>query len=261
MSVTFNFIDKNVIITGAAGKVGLWIAKAFLEEGANLWLVDIDKEKLESIAREFNMLNKVNISTVDLESEIEMDLFFKEVEKKWSHADILVNNAGIYPGSKMLDLELASWDKVMNVNVRAPFLMTKLFSQLLIKQNKPGSVINIISKSAKVPRVGAVHYAVSKASLEMMTRGLGMELAEFNIRVNAVSPGFVPGSDVSFLSEEYINAMNKKIPLGRTSSQKDAPSAVMFLCSEAAQFITGTSLYVDGGNSAGDFSIPVINKN
>lgn len=262
MSVTFSFVDKKVIVTGAAGKLGTWIAKAFHEAGADLWLVDVNKEKLESFISELDMdQNQVKTSFLDLENEKEITAFFKEVEEKWNSADILINNAGIYPGSKMLDLNATTWDKVMNINVRAPFLMTKLFSQLLIKNDKPGAVVNIISKSAKIPRIGAVHYAMSKAALEMMTRGLGMELAEHDIRVNAVSPGFAPGSESSFLSEAYIEAMSKKIPLGRTSGPKDAPQAIMFLCSEAAQFITGTSLYVDGGNSAGDFNIPVVNKN
>lgn len=147
----------------------------------------------------------------------------------------------------------------MDLNIRAPFVMTKQFSELLIQEEKPGSVINIISKSAKTPRIGGVPYAMSKAALEMMTRGFGMELAEYKIRVNAVSPGFAPGSEVNALSDEYIEAMCRKIPLGRTSGPNDAPQTILFLCSEAADFITGSSIYVDGGNSAGDFTIPISN--
>ena len=258
MNATFDFTKKKVIITGASGIFGSWISKTFSEAGADLWLVGRDTVKLQKLADSLCGSGNVVLSSVNLHSEEAIIQFQKAVAGQWSSPDFLINNAGIYPNSLMLELSSATWDEVMGLNVRAPFLMTKYISKLMIKENRPGAIVNIISRSAKMPRVGAVHYAVSKAALEMMTRGHSMELARYNIRVNAVSPGFAPGSTTSFLSDEYISAMCKKIPLGRTSGPNDAPQAVMYLCSENASFVTGASIYVDGGNTAGDYSLPVM---
>lgn len=260
VSVSFNYTNKKVIVTGAAGKIGSWICEAFHRAGADLWMIDVNEGELLTFAETLRGNNQVRTSSFDLTEEDKICTFFKKIQNEWGYADILINNAGLYPNGKMLDIKLDLWDQVMDLNVRVPFIMTKSFSNLLIQAKQPGSIINLISKSAKTPRIGAVHYAMSKASLEMMTRGLGMELAEHNIRVNAVSPGFAPGSKINALSDEYIEAMNKKIPLGRTTGPNDAPQAILFLCSEAADFITGSSVYVDGGNSAGDFNIPVIDS-
>jgi len=258
MNTGFNFNGKKVIITGAAGVFGSWIVNAFYEVGADLWLIDQKENTLKEQVYELTGKKDIKTSSFDLRHEQAIIEYFKDVKESWQYADILINNAGIYPSSMLMDLDTTVWDDVMNINVRAPYLMSREFSKLLINENMPGSIVNIISKSAKVPRVGAVHYAMSKASLEMMTRGLSMELAPQGIRVNAVSPGFAPGSKTSYLSDDYIEAMCNKIPLGRTSGPNDAPQSILFLCSELASFITGTSLYVDGGNSAGDFNIPVI---
>ncbi|HZK85393.1 MAG TPA: SDR family oxidoreductase [Desulfosporosinus sp.] len=258
MDGIFNFNGKKVIITGATGIIGAWISKAFSEAGADLWLVGRNKKNLNKLADSLTGTGKVNISSVDLQNVEDIIKLQEEVAHKWQASDFLINNAGIYPNSLMLELSAEMWNNVMELNIRAPFLMTKYFSKLMIKENKPGAIVNIISRSAKIPRVGAVHYATSKAALEMMTRGYSMELARYNIRVNAVSPGFAPGSELSLLSDEYIEAMCKKIPLGRTSGQNDAAQAVMYLCSDNASFITGSSIYVDGGNTAGDYSIPAM---
>jgi 3-oxoacyl-[acyl-carrier protein] reductase len=257
LNAPFNLKGKKVIITGAAGVLGSWITKAFEESGACLWLVDLNLEHLKMKASQLSLTNEIITSSVDLRNEEEIENFFECVAERWGAPDFLINNAGLYPSSYMLDLSSAMWDEVMNVNMKAPFLMTKYFSNLLIKEGKGGSVVNITSKSSKTPRIGAVHYAASKSALEMMTRGYSMELAKYNIRVNAVSPGFAPGSEKNILSEEYIKAMSRKIPLGRTSGPNDAPQAVLFLCSEKSSFITGSSIFVDGGNTAGDFEIPV----
>jgi 3-oxoacyl-[acyl-carrier protein] reductase len=260
MNATFNFKGKKVLITGAAGVFGSWIAKEFCQADADLWLIDLAVDELDEFARSLVGQGDISASSIDLRDEKQIEEFFLEVSEKWGAPDILINNAGLYPGSMLMDLPGDAWDEVMDVNVKAPFLMTKYFSNLLISEGKGGSVVNIISKSAKTPRVGASHYAVSKSALEMLTRGYSMELAKYDIRVNAVSPGFAPGSDKSLLSEEYIEAMCKKIPLGRTSGPKDAPQAIMFLCSDNASFITGASIFADGGNTAGDFNIPVMNQ-
>lgn len=258
MNASFDFSGKKAVITGAAGIFGAWISKAFLVAGAEVWLVDRDSDRLQALAMILSSLGKVRTSVADLRSEEAIIGLHEDIAGHWRAPDFLVNNAGIYPNSQMLDLATPVWDEVMELNVRAPFLMTKYSSRLMISESISGAIVNVISRSAKIPRIGAVHYAASKAALEVMTRGHSLELARFQIRVNAVSPGFAPGSEHSYLSNQYIAAMKRKIPLGRTSGPDDAPQAVLYLCSDNASFITGASLYVDGGNTAGDYALPEV---
>lgn len=131
---------------------------------------------------------------------------------------------------------------------------------MMIAKGVAGCVINLTSRSARMPRPDGAVYAVSKAGLEMLTRGYAMELASHGIRVNAVSPGLIPGGKESDLTEAYLDAAKANIPLGRFSGPQDAPAAIEFLCSQAASFITGTTIFVDGGSTAGDFRLPKQNE-
>jgi 3-oxoacyl-[acyl-carrier protein] reductase len=126
-------------------------------------------------------------------------------------------------------------------------------AKLMIAARRKGSVVNISSGASRQMRSGSVPYCTSKTALERLTKGLALELAPYGIRVNAVEPGFAPGSIVSRLSAEYVSRMMARIPLGRTSGPGDAPEAVAYLCSDKASFITGAVLTVDGGNSIGAF--------
>lgn len=141
----------------------------------------------------------------------------------------------------------------MDVNLTAPFLLTRDLARLMIKDQVRGAVVNITSAAANTTRLGSGHYSTSKAGLAMLTRAYALELAPHGIRVNAVSPGFAPGSKVSTLDDHYIATVEASIPLGRTSGPCDAAEAVLFLCSKRASYITGTTLTVDGGRSAGTF--------
>ncbi|MBM3549830.1 MAG: SDR family oxidoreductase, partial [Alphaproteobacteria bacterium] len=147
-----------------------------------------------------------------------------------------------------------AYDEMMDVNLRAPFLMSRDMANLMVKRKVKGSIVNISSGAARRMAMGSVIYCTSKTAIDRLTKGFALELAPLGIRVNAVEPGFVPGSEVSALSDEYVTAMIARIPMGRASGPKDAPAAIMFLCSEEADFITGATIAVDGGNSIGTFN-------
>lgn len=257
-----NFFKKRVIVTGGAGQIGQWIAKAFAGKGASLWLVDIREDALERVVGDsaFSAATEVRTTPMNLRDSEAIQAFAKEVEQAWGAPDILINNAGIYTSEMLIDMSTESWNKVMGLNLTAPFEMTKELGKLMIEHAVQGSIINIISKSSFVPRMGSGHYAVSKAGLHMLTRAYSMELAKDKIRVNSVSPGFTPGSEYNQLDEEYVQAMASTIPLGRFAESQDAAQAILFLCSEEASYITGAMLTVDGGNSAGNYSLPVSAK-
>jgi len=147
----------------------------------------------------------------------------------------------------------------MDVNVRAVFLMVQAMARLMIAERNPGCFVNIGSGAARQMPTGGVPYCVSKTALERLSKGQALELAPHRIRVNVVEPGFAPGSDFSPLPPDYVDRMNARIPLGRSSGPQDTPQAVLYLCSQAAAFITGAVLSVDGGNSIGTYQ-PATNQ-
>lgn len=246
-----SFKGKRVVVTGACGVFGQWIAAAFAREGAKLCLTDQREADLAAAAKALG--GEVLTHATELMDANSIAGLVKLVKDRWGAADIVVNNAGVYPRGLLLDIEVAEWDRIMDVNVRAPFIITREFAKLMIAQKVKGSIVNISSGAARQMRNGSVPYCVSKTAVERLTKGLALELAEHGIRVNAVEPGFAPGSKVSPLQADYVSKMKARIPLQRTSGPDDAPEAILYLCSDKASFITGAVFSVDGGNSIGTY--------
>lgn len=254
MNCKDEFVGKRVLVTGAAGVFGSWIADTFALHGSRLLLADRRSDALEDLKTRLALKSREVIThATDLRDPGSIRELVEVVTRFWAAPDIVVNNAGIYPSQYLLDMDLNNWQEVMDVNLTAPFLLTRDLARLMIKDHIPGAVVNITSAAANTTRLGSGHYSTSKAGLTMLTRAYALELAPHGIRVNAVSPGFAPGSEVSNLNANYIAAVEASIPLGRTSGPHDAAKAVLFLCSDSASYITGTTLTVDGGRSAGTF--------
>lgn len=243
-----------VLLTGACGVHGRWIAEAFARVGARMLLSDLRKAPLEQLASLLrNQGAEVATGIVELRSEASIDALVGSAAATWNSPDVLINCAGIYPHKPLLETTREDWVQVMDINLTAVHLLTQKVARLMIDSAVRGSIVNISSGAATSVSPGGVAYSTSKAALTMLTRGYALELAPHGIRVNAVSPGFAPGSEVSPLGEDYSEAMVKTIPLGRTSGAHDASEAVLFLCSPKASFITGATIAVDGGRSAGSF--------
>lgn len=255
------FQDKGVVVTGAAGIFGRWIAQMFAREGAKLCLSDNRRGALDATAASLGLdASRTILHATELTDEASIVELANRVRDRWGAPDIVVNNAGLYPKHGLLDLSAADWDKILDVNLRAPFLVTREMAKLMIAGGRKGSIVNISSGASRQMRNGSVPYCVSKTALERLTKGFALELAGHGIRVNAVEPGFAPGSSVSELSEDYVARMKARIPLGRTSGPGDAPEAIAYLCSEKASFVTGAVLSVDGGNSIGTFESGELGK-
>ncbi len=254
MNFENEFKGKKVIVTGAGGIIGGWIAKAFAQEGAVLCLTDQDQAKLDARLAELPGEGHFGIVS-DLTDAHSMTDFAAAVAGRWNAPDILVNNAGVYPSGFLLDISLEDWDRIMNVNLRAPFLLSKLFAKQMIDAEIAGSIVNISSGAARKMRTTVVPYCTSKTALDRLTKGFALELAEFGIRVNAVEPGFAAGSDVSSLSDEHVKTVTSSIPLGRASSAADVAAAVLYVTSSGGAYVTGGTLTVDGGNSIGSLAV------
>jgi 3-oxoacyl-[acyl-carrier protein] reductase len=191
----------------------------------------------------------------ELTDSASIDDLVATVQNAWGAPDILINNAGVYPSGFLLDIDAAEWDRIFDVNLRAPFLLARGFAKLMIAAQVKGSIVNISSGAARRMRRTVVPYCTSKTALDRLTKGFALEFAPFGIRVNAVEPGFAPGSSASPLTAAHVEATTAGIPMGRASSPQDAPNAIMFLCSAKASYVTGATLSVDGGNSIGSLVV------
>ncbi|TYR31579.1 SDR family oxidoreductase [Mesorhizobium microcysteis] len=250
MQFADEFKGKKVIVTGACGIMGGWIADGFREVGATLCLTDREQGKLDAMLAKQGSDGHIAIAA-DLRDAASIKAFADDVADAWGAPDVVVNNAGIYPSAFLLDMDIDDWDAVFDVNLRAPFLLSQLFARQMIAAGQGGSIVNISSGASRKMRTTVVPYCTSKTALDRLTKGFALELAEYGIRVNAVEPGFMAGSDVSPLSDDHVSAAIASIPLGRPSSPKDVVGAVLYLSSEAGAYVTGATLTVDGGNSIG----------
>jgi 3-oxoacyl-[acyl-carrier protein] reductase len=241
-----------VVVTGAAGVFGTWIAEAFAAAGADLLLTDARPEPLAALAGRLGARQVV----ADLAEPDGLRRAAAAVAGTWDSPEVLVNNAGLYPRTPIADTEPEQVRRILDVNVTAPFELSRAAIASMVAARVPGRIVNISSGAALRPGAGGSVYAASKAALESLTRSMALETARYGIRINAVQPGFAPGSEVNSLSATHIASMRARIPLGRTSGPRDAAAAVLWLASEEASFVTGTTLAVDGGRTAGDFTAP-----
>lgn len=253
-----NFPDlqgKRAVVTGACGVIGRWIAEGLRSTGVDLCLTDTRSTDLDALAKEIAPGPGGFVHAADLTDEASIDGLAAAVAERWGAADILVNNAGVYPSGFLLDIDSAEWDRIFSINLRAPFLLTRVLARQMIEAKVQGSIINISSGASRKMRQTMVPYCVTKTALDRLTKGFALELAAFGIRVNALEPGFAAGSAVSQLTDEHVAATGGGIPLGRPSSPADVGNALFYLASEASGYVTGATLSVDGGNSIGSLAV------
>lgn len=241
------FSEKIVFVTGAASGIGKEIARQFLEEGATVVGGDISEENLETVQAEFGEKFTPAIVNVTLENNVEDAIAL--AMSKFGRLDIAVNNAGVSRGAPIIDLEESAWDFTVDTVLKGVFLSTKHEARAM-KDNKDGGVIvNIASLNAHVPMHTGSGYASAKAGVEMFTKSSALELAKYGIRVNAVLPGLIdtPLTQRRITNLPLMEVWMTRIPLGRAGLPADVAEPTLFLASDAARYITGTSLVVDGG--------------
>lgn len=245
---------KRVLITGACGVIGRWIVEAFQQAGCSLCLTDTP-QALAGLAADTALGDKGFTWPADLRDEASIAALVAEIGARWGAADVLVNNAGVYPSGFLLDITNREFDEIFAINLRAPYILTKGVAIQMIAQGVRGSIINISSGASRKMRRTVVPYCTSKTALDRLTKGFGVELAEFGIRANTLEPGFMPGSAVSPLTEAHVRRTVAAIPLGRPTSAADVRNGLLYLASEASAYVTGATLTIDGGNSIGSMEV------
>ena len=251
--------SRHVLVTGAANGIGAAICRRFALGGDRVTGVDHQGDALRRVCENPENGNGPRMEMIegDLADESFADRVMVDAWTKWGPVDVVVTAAAIYPAIRFLELTPRAWDRVQAVNVRSVMQLTRSLAELAIAEKRPAVVVHISSGAALRARPGAAHYSSSKAALEMLTRSASVELGEFGIRVNAVSPGFVDvDSQINPVTAEYAKAMSIN-PLGQRGRPENIAAAVHWLASDEAEWVTGTVLRVDGGASAGTTALPL----
>lgn len=240
----FDLNGKVALVTGATGAIGGAIARTLHEMGATLALSGTKVSNLESLASELK--DRVQLFACNLSSAEAIQNLVADVEKIFDKIDILVNNAGITRDNLMMRMTDEAWENVMTVNLEAPFRLMRAVSKKMIR-NRWGRIINISSVVGAVGNAGQTNYAAAKSGLFGLTKSAALELASRSITVNCIAPGFIESPMSDKIPEAMKEALQKKIPVGRIGNPQEVASAVGFLASEEASYITGHILHVNGG--------------
>ena len=235
------------LITGASQGIGRTCALKLASHGATVAVAARNLEKLDELVKEITAAGgKAAAFTLDVAEEEQIKTVIKSAISQFGKIDILVNNAGITKDTLIMRMKRVDWDTVINTNLTSAYLCTQQVISSMLKQ-RWGRIINITSVFGQTGQAGQANYASSKAGLIGLTMALAREVASRNITCNAVAPGFIETSMTSVLSEEFKQTALKMIPLGRVGTPNDVANAVTFLASDAASYITGHVLNVNGG--------------
>ncbi|MCY4253141.1 MAG: glucose 1-dehydrogenase [Flavobacteriaceae bacterium] len=243
-----NLTDQNALVTGGSQGIGAAICRHFAAAGANVFInYNRSKEKAELLAKE--IMKNHNVKTAygkgDVANRKEVRNMFRQMDKEFGGIDILVNNAGCETVNHVLDMDEEEWDKVLDVNLKGPFLCSKQAAYRM--ENKGGVIINISSIHDFVPRKGLIHYCSAKAGLKMFSKCLSLELADKNIRVISIAPGTIE-TNINRKEIEKFGRGNfeRWIPQGRLGNVNDVANTVTFMASDLASYVNGSDIYIDG---------------
>lgn len=248
----FNLEDHVVIVTGGGYGIGQGIARRFGEAGAKVVIHyrTHEEEALEVMEDIQAFGGKAIAVQGDLCNPEDAERLIEMTVSAFGRLDVLVNNAGKYTQIPLLSLTAADWQEIQDANLKSIFLCTQAAARAMIQQGEGGAIINIASIEGIFPALNHSHYNAAKAGVIMFTQSAALELGEYNIRVNCISPGLVwrPGLEEAW--PEGVASWLKVVPLGRMGLPEDIGDACIFLASKAARWITGANLVVDGGASA-----------
>ncbi len=251
--------NKVSLVTGAGQGIGRAIALAFAREGSAVVVNDIDLKTAEATAREITKKKKGEALAIraDVSQKDEVISMFEKLREKFDRIDILVNNAGIQTETLFLNLSVDEWDKIISVNLKGTFLCSQQAAQIMDEKKRGGKIINISSIHQFFPAINIAHYAASKGGIMMLTKVMAQELAEKKINVTCIAPGAVKTAknEAIIKSSQRLAEMESKIPLGRMAEPEEIALVAVFLASEDSNYITGTTIYVDGGLTLGELKV------
>jgi len=249
----FDLTGRVAIVTGGSAGLGRQMAQGLAEMGANLVLCARKKERCEQAAEELSQLGVQALALgCDVRSPDQITKVIDATISQFGRIDILINNAGTSWGAPVEEMQLEHWNKVIETNLTATFLFSQGVGRHMVPQRR-GKIINIASVAGlrgASPELQAIGYHATKGGVIAFTKDLACKWAPHNIQVNAIAPGWFPTHMSAVVIEKNKEALLKKVPLGRFGSEDDLKGAAVFLASDAASYVTGHVLVVDGGQTA-----------
>jgi 3-oxoacyl-[acyl-carrier protein] reductase len=247
--VSSSLQDKVAIVTGASRGIGRAIALALARQGAHVVACARDQNLLNSLAEEASRREspgRVEAASLDVTQRAAIDSLVESVQERLGRIDILVNNAGITRDGLVMAMEDGQFDDVLTTNLRSAFWLTRAAAKIMVRQ-RYGRIINMASVSGVMGNAGQANYAASKAGLIGLTKSVARELGKRNITCNAVAPGFIDTDMTRALPDKVKETFRQMVPLGRFGESEEVAEVVVFLAGDAASYITGQVIGVDGG--------------
>ena len=238
-----NFKDKKILITGATGGIGKAMVKKFVSLDGNVLATGTKIENLENLKKEFPT---IKILKFDISDHDKIEEFIENVNSELKGLDVLVNNAGKNMDNLSLRMKIDEWKKIIDINLTSTFLLSKNAIKKMLK-TKYGKIVNITSIVGHTGNLGQSNYSASKAGIIGMSKSLAIEYAKKNINVNCVSPGFIQSKMTDNIAENIRTMLTSKIPMSKLGTGDDVANTVAFLASDAASYITGETIHVNGG--------------
>jgi NAD(P)-dependent dehydrogenase (short-subunit alcohol dehydrogenase family) len=255
--------NKVAIVTGGARGIGFAIARRFLEEGARVVIADCDDENGSSAVRELSRLGPVQYVKCDVGERLDVRNLVAATLDVYGDINVLVNNAGILASGDFLDIEEADFDRVLRVNLKGAFLVGQAVARYMVSRVKagasPGTIINMSSINAVVAIPTQVPYVVSKGGMDQLNKVMALSLAPYGIRVNAIGPGSIATQLLETIMRDPDGRRRvlARTPLGRIGDPREIAGVAVFLASDDASYITGETIYADGGRLPLNYTVPV----
>lgn len=252
---------KVALVTGAGQGIGLACARALAREGASVVLAERDEAAGKAAAKSLSEeSHRATFVRCDVSRKAEVDAAVSEAVKAYGRLDILVANAGIVHAAEFLDLEEADFDRVLAVNLKGMFLAGQSAARQMVKQGEGGAIVNMSSVNAVLAIPNQVPYVVSKGGINQLTKVMAMSLAPHRIRVNAIGPGTILtelAKTAVLGNREAERKILSRTPMGRMGEPGEVASVAVFLASDEASYLTGQTIYPDGGRLALNYTVPV----
>jgi NAD(P)-dependent dehydrogenase (short-subunit alcohol dehydrogenase family) len=258
--ISYGLGEKVCLITGGAQGIGEACARLFLEQGAKVVIVDIHNERGQSLASQLQQQgHKILFIASDIGNKVEVDAVIKKVIAQHGRLDVLVSNAGIFKAAPFLEVSESDFDEVLRVNLKGAFLMGQAAARVM-KDQGGGAIVHMSSVNGVLAIPEIASYNVSKGGLNQLTRAMALALADDGIRVNAVAPGTIAtelASKAVLTSEEARNKILGRTPMKRLGDPSEVAHVVAFLASDAASYMTGEVITVDGGRMALNYTVKI----